>query len=262
MSGTDLLLLTTLLVSLLTTSGIVYVINQLGLNSPNLRPLFEVSNDQSGSRGADSANIIVNQNVRVSNLVLRGQLHTRQIKGDRIELNAGTDESKVSISMAKSEVDLSAKTFSFGDNPEKSLSFRLPQRLQKLSATSGVKNLRVLRALAESNNSLTNKRGLDIQSDDGLDLIGSAALRVHAKSMLVQSGQDEVQLQSADDAIVIGAPKGVYLTALYHDEDRNLIERLLASTTTPSKSMDQSHTSHVCIRRDTGELYASSRGCR
>lgn len=253
--GAQILLFLALVVSLVTTVGVIWIILRLNLTND----LKLVESDQ--NRLNDNE-LLFNQDLFIDTLSPQKTLQTRQIIGNEIKIT-GSDNSiepQAEIYLNQKSISMQAQSFSNGRSQE--YSFKTPKRTEYLDVPNNIRNVKVIRALhphkdlspADKNHGMS----VDIVANGKLDISGNMGLKVHSNHINIIS-QDSINIESKEESITIMAEKGIRLPSLdCKGNDENSSRSFDESTSSIQSTMSKFQ---LCINRDDGLIFQSINFC-
>lgn len=237
----QLVLSVTLALSLLTSIGTFWIIFRLGL-ATDLEAIAIQTEHRNGEE------LVFNQNVFVDTIMPQESLRLNQITGKSISISESPDYlDGAGLFIDSDYISATARSFSSGNNDYK---FKLSKKLTVLDVPHGIKNVKVIRA-PSSGGSATRDYDLNLMSTNQLELSGNLGLKIHSRSILMNS-PEYISIESKEDTITILAEKGLYLMlsdvegkGFVHEETRSI----------GSDLVEASNRHNLCISRDTGMVF-------
>lgn len=256
--GAQILLSLTLIVSLITTIGTVWLIFRLRLGKSI--GVMEYNHDEQGND-----ELVFNQNLQTDTLIPHDNLRLDTLTGKHIEILGSTKDHQegAQITMMRDSINMQAKVFS-SDVFQNAYSYKLPKKLNVLDVPNGVNNVKVIRAPSSKRSFSADDVGissnLEIYSQKSLDFSGNMGLRIHARKLHLHS-PETILLGSREESILINS-KGLLLPNLPLEDVylRNMLIKTNKSTIDGNQVVPIKH--RLCIRRDDGLVfYSTSETC-
>jgi len=244
----------TFMVNFVTLIGVLWAISKLR-SDRNLGSIVTLV----GEENSPERHLFIDADIYASRLDVMGGLKTNRMIGEQVIISTGDeytgeqlDSATVGIKIDPESITMQAEQFGSNIDDDRQFELELPKKLERLDISETLTNIRSIRS---DNERLSS--GLEIESDDRLELSGNLGVNVHAK-VLKLSSPETINIVSKEESIIIQLNGGsLLLPSLSLLDSRDLGAKFALGQGEMPPSTGANEMYHLCINQASGLLYHS-----